>query len=105
MMSPYDIIRRLIESFILPKYPELKIHDIDSFALSNNREYDVRFTVRKKPEPEIQQEIDAEMKNLFKMAGLDEIEINRYRRNKIQVWFKTPQGKEWSFHSKPGYEH
>ena len=104
-MSPYDIIRRLIETILLPKYPELKIKDIDSFALTNNREYDVRFQVRKKLPLETQEEIDSEVKTLFRMAGLDEIEQGRYRRNKIQVWFKTPQSKEWSFHSKPGYEH
>lgn len=104
-MSPYDIIRKLVESLILPKYPELKIHDIDSYFLTNNREYDVRFTVRKKLPLETQQEIDTEVKTLFKMAGLDEVEKGKYGRNKIQVWFKTPQGKDWSFHAKPGYEH
>ena len=104
-MSPYDIIRRLVESFILPKYPELKIKDIDSYALTNNREYDVRFQVRKKLPLETQQEIDTEVKTLFRMAGLDEVEQGRYKRNRIQVWFKTPQSKDWSFHSKPGYEH
>ena len=104
-MSPYDIIRRLIETILLPKYPELKIKDIDSYTLTNNREYDVRFQVRKKLPLETQEEIDSEVKTLFRMAGLDEIEQGRYKRNKIQVWFKTPQAKDWSFHSKPGYEH
>lgn len=101
--SPYDIIRVLIEKFILPKYPFLKIKDIDSYFLTNNREYDVRFITPKKLEPEVQMEIDTEIKNLFRMAGLDEKE--RYTRNKIAVWFKTPNAKDFSFHAHPGYDH
>lgn len=101
--SPYDIIKNMVERIILPKYPFLKLKDIDSFALTNLREYDVRFITKTKLEPEVQMEIDTEMKNLFKMAGLDEKE--RHLRNKICVWFKTPREKEWNFHSKPGYEH
>jgi len=101
--SPYDIIRTLIETFILPKYPFLKIKDVDSYFLTNNREYDVRFITKKKLEPEVQMEIDAEIKNLFRMASLDEKE--RWTRNKIAVWFKTPNAKEFSFHGKAGYDH
>lgn len=101
--SPYDIIKMLVEKVILLKYPFLKLKDIDSYVLTNNRIYDVRFIVKTKPEPQIQQEIDTEMKNLFKLASLDEKE--RYLRNKIMVWFKTPRGKDWTFHSLPNYEH
>jgi len=101
--SPYEILQTMIERIIIPKYPFLKIKDIDSYALTNLREYDVRFIVNKKLEPEIQMEIDTEVKNLFKMAGLDEKE--RHLRNKIATWFKTPRAKDWSFHAKPGYEH
>ena len=103
MASPYEIIQKLIERIIIPKYPFLKLKDIDSYMLTNNREYDVRFLVKQKLEPEVQQEIDSDVKNLFKMAGLNEVE--RYTRNKICVWFKTPRQKDWSFHAKSGYEH
>ena len=101
--SPYDVLRIMIEKIILPKYPFLKIHEIDSWPLTNHREYDVRLITKKKLEPEIQMEIDSEIKNLFKLASLDVKE--RYTRNKVVTWFKSPNGKEWKFHSKPGYEH
>lgn len=102
-MSPYEVIRTMVDRIIIPKYPFLKLYDIDSYFLTNNEEYDVRFITPKKLEPEIQMEIDTEVKNLFKMAGLDE--KKRYLRNKICVWFRTPRQKDWSFHSNPGYEH
>lgn len=101
--SPYDIIRRLIELTVLPKYPFLKIKDIDSYVLTNNRVYDVRFITSRKLEPEVQMVIDTEVKNLFKMAGLDEKE--RHTRNKIGVWFKTPRAKDFSFFPSAGYDH
>ena len=101
--SAYDIIRNLIEKIIIPKYPFLKLNDIDSYILTNWREYDVRFITPKKLGPEVQMEIDSEIKSLFKMASLDDVE--RHQRNKIVTWFKTPRAKEWSFHSPPNYEH
>jgi len=101
--SPYDIIRNLIEKIVIPKYPFLKLEDVDSFYLTNYREYDVRFITPKKLDPEVQMEIDSEIKSLFKMVSLDEVE--RYQKNKIATWFKTPRAKEWSFHSLANYEH
>ncbi len=101
--SPYDIIRMLVERVILPKYPFLKLYDIDSYFLTNYREYDVRFIIKQKLEPELQMEIDRGIKSLFKVAGLDEKE--RYTRNKIATWFKTPKSKDWSFTANPNYDH
>ena len=98
-----NILKTLIERIILPKYPFLKLKEIDNYYLSNHTTYDVRFITPKKVEASIQQEIDTELKNLFKMAGLDEKE--RYTRNKLMAWFKTPREKSWSFHSQPNYEH
>lgn len=104
-MSPYDIIKRMVESIILPKYPELKLYDIDSYPITNNREYDVRFRVRKKLPAEIQVEINEDVKSLFRMAGLDEVETGKYKPNIIKVWFKTPNARDWSFTSPHGYKH
>jgi len=101
--SAYDIIRNLIEKIIIPKYPFLKIGDIDSYILTNFREYDVRLITPKKLEPEVQMEIDSEIKSLFKMASLDEVE--KYQKNKIVTWFKTPRAEEWSFKGIGNYEH
>lgn len=101
--SPYDIIRYFVEKIILPKYPFLKLESIDSFVLTNYREYDIRFKVKKKLDPNVQTEIDSDVKDLFRMASLDEKE--RWLRNRVKTWFKTPNSKEWSFHGRPGYEH
>ena len=98
-----NILKTLIEKIILPKYPFLKLKEIDNYYLTNYTTYDVRFMTPKKLEPSIQQEIDSELKNLFIMAGLDEKE--RWLRNRIKTWFKTPREKEWNFHPEPGHEH
>lgn len=100
-LSPYDIIKRFIEKFILTKYPFLKIHSIDSYNLANNREYDVRFLTKKKLSPQQQMDIHKEIKNLFKMSGLNEIEKNT--RNTILIWFKTPREESFSYHFPPYY--
>jgi len=102
-MNPENILRQLVERVILPKYPFLKLHDIDSYNLTQYREYDVRFITRKKLDEELQMEIDTEIKNLFTMAGLDD--IKKHHRNKVLTWFKTPNGKSWAFKSKLGYKH
>jgi len=54
-------------------------------------------------EPEVKMEIDSEIKSLFKMASLDEVE--KYQKNKIVTWFKTPRAEEWSFKGIGNYEH
>lgn len=99
--SPYEIITILVERIILPKYPFLTIKDVDSFSAVNRREYEVRFLIKKKIPAEIQVKIDEEVKDLFKMAGLDEIE--KHRPNTIEVWFKTPKEKDYSFSSTSDY--
>lgn len=101
--SPYDIIQTFVDKIIIPKYPFLKLETIDSFVSTNYREYDIRFKVKKKLEPKVQTEIDSDIKDLFRMASLDEKE--RWLRNRIKTWFKTPREKEWNFHSEPGHEH
>lgn len=103
--SPYDIIRTLVEKVLIPKYPMIKIHDIDSYRLTGRREYDVRFITEKKLDSETQMEIDTELKELFRMAALDETEREARFSNIIASWFKTPREKDFSFSSKPGYKH
>ena len=104
-MSPYDILTNLIEKLILPNYPDLKLDSVDSMILGNRRSYDVRIRTPKRLEPEIQMKIDTDIKNLFKMASLDQQERNNFSKNNIVTWFKTPNAKDWSFHGKFDYEH
>ena len=104
-MSPDETIKRLVETLILPKYPELKLVNVDSWSVTSYRTYNVRFMVKKKLPSELQQEIDTEVKTLFKMASLDEREQGRYEKNVIMVWFKTPREKHYTFSSEIGYNH
>lgn len=102
-MKKNEILRRLVDRVIIPKYPFLKLDKIDDFHLSQQNEYDVRFITKKKLDAETQTEIDTEIKNLFTMAGLDDIQ--KYKRDTVVTWFKAPNGKSWTFLGKPGYIH
>ena len=102
-MNTEEILRKLIERVILPKYPFLKLYKIDSYHLTQLTEYDVRLITKKKLDENMQMDIDTEIKNLFTMAGLDN--IDRHSRNKVVTWFKAPNGKSWTFKSGPGYKH
>ena len=102
-MKSEEILKKLIERVILPKYPFLKLYEIDSFNLTQLKEYDVRLITKKRLDEKIQMEIDTEIKNLFTMAGLDNIE--KHLRNKVVTWFRAPNGKSWTFKSSPGYKH
>jgi len=102
-MNTEEIIRKLVERVILPKYPFLKLYQIDSYNLTQLKEYDVRLITKKRLDEKMQMEIDTEIKNLFTMAGLDSIE--RFQRNKVVTWFKAPNGKSWTFKSGPDYKH
>lgn len=43
-----NVLKNLIERIIIPRFPFLKLHDIQVFPLTNFYEYDVRFITRKK---------------------------------------------------------
>lgn len=100
----YKQIRVLIEKVILVKYPFLKLKDIDSYHLTNNEEFDVYFITKTKLDPDIQENIDQDVKNIFKMASLD-TKGKGPLKDKILVWFKTPRAKDYTFFSTPGYQH
>jgi hypothetical protein len=104
--SPYDIIQTLVDRLILPKYPIIKSYQVDSFMYGwKGRKYEVRFITKKKMVTKDQEEIDSELKTLFKMASLDHIDDKHKSNNKIQAWFKTTREKEYSFTSNPNYSH
>jgi len=105
MDQTYQILRTMIERLIIPQYPSVRIHDIDSYKLTNHTEYDVYLLTKTKLPIEDQMRIDSEVKNFFKMAGLDKIGQNKTQKDNILVWFKTPRAKEWSFHGAPDYKH
>ena len=105
MDQTYQILRTMIERLIIPQYPSIKIHSIDDYKLTNHVEYDVYLLTKKKLSVEDQMKIDSEVKNFFKMAGLDKISPNKTIKDNVLVWFKTPRAKEWSFHGAANYKH
>lgn len=103
--SPYDILQHMVEKIILPKYPTIRLSDVDSLFFAGRRYYDVRFITKKELDSEIQEEIDSELKTIFKMASLDQPDgFNNYP-NVIRAWFKTPRQKNYSFTAGPNYSH
>ena len=82
-----NVIKKMIEQIVIPKYPELELSKVFSefrrgvrvyiVTLNNYSDYDL--TTRAK--------INEEIKTLFKMASLDEKSING--RDQIFVTFQT----------------
>jgi len=103
--SPYDILKNMVEKIILPKYPTIELSDVDSLFLGSRRYYEVRFITKKELDVETQEEIDSEIKTLFKMASLDQPDRGYFNPSIIKTWFKTPRQKEYSFKSRPNYSH
>lgn len=104
-MNEIEIITRLINRVVLNIYPKLKISDISVTKWYNTKYYNVKLLTPKKLDSNTQEEIDTEIKNLFRMASLDSIEGENHHKNKISTWFKTPKGKDWTFNSNYGYKH
>lgn len=102
-MNSTEVISKLIEKLIIPQYPFLKLWGIETYIISKNREYMVRFITKKKLDVDIQMKIDSEVKSIFRMTGLDDTEGTT--KNKITSWFKYTGGKYWSFTRKDEYEH
>ena len=100
--SPYEIIKTIIDRLIIRQYPFLEIVDIDSFAWMGHRSYSVNFLTSEKLDSNIQMEIDTEIKQLFKMTGLDS---DPKEKTSISVWFKAPGEKDFTFTSDPTYKH
>jgi hypothetical protein len=103
-MTPNEIIKRLVEKVILPKYPEIKLNDVEDYTFGGRKMYDVRFINKTKLPKETQTEIHNEVKSLFVMSGLNLNDKTDYLPNIIKVWFKTPREKYYSFHHPFNYE-
>ena len=98
MKSPYDIIRRLIEAIIIPKYPEIEsIGYVDSDNLGGVRMYSVGLIMRDYVEPTLQTKIHEEMQNLFMMASLDK--DNGFKKDFIMTYFDFQDGEGYRIES------
>lgn len=85
-MSPYDILKVLVEKVILPKYPFLEIESIDSELNHRTRVYNITFLTSKPMDLPLEYEVYLQIKRLFKMAAIDS--GANYQPSEIEVWFK-----------------
>jgi hypothetical protein len=79
-----DILRRMIETIVVPKYPEIEDIIISSDFFRGMRRYGV-LLLTKTTEYSIEKKISDEIETLFKMASLNEKQING--RDYVDVGF------------------
>jgi hypothetical protein len=70
-----DILKRMIETFVVPKYSDIEHIIISSDFFMDMRRYGV-LLLTKTTEYSIEKKISDEIETLFKMASLNEKQIN-----------------------------
>jgi hypothetical protein len=71
-----NILMRMIETIVVPKYPEIEEVYIDSRFFEGMRHYGVLVLVKDITQYSTQKKIGNEIETLFKMASLNEKQIN-----------------------------
>lgn len=80
-----ELLNRMIESIIIPKYPDIEDVSIESMFFRGMRRYGVLVLVKDTTLYSIQKKISDEIETLFKMASLNEKQING--RDYVDVLF------------------
>jgi hypothetical protein len=80
-----ELLKRMIESIIIPKYPDIEDVSIESMFFRGMRRYGVLVLVKDTTLYSIQKKISDEIETLFKMASLNEKQING--RDYVDVLF------------------
>ena len=80
-----ELLKRMIESIIIPKYPDIEDVSIESMFFRGMRRYGVLVLVKDTTLYSIQKKISDEIETLFKMASLNENQING--RDYVDVLF------------------
>jgi hypothetical protein len=71
-----NILKRMIETIVMPKYPDIEDVSIESMFFRGMRRYGVLVLVKDTTRYSIQKKIGDEIETLFKMASLNEKQIN-----------------------------
>ncbi len=71
-----DILRRMIETFVVPKYSDIEDIIISSDSFRGMRRYGVIVLTKHIADYPVQNKIIGEIETLFKMAALNEKQIN-----------------------------
>jgi len=70
-----DILKRMIETIIMPKYPDIEEVSVESTFFRGMRRYGVLVLTKTNDYP-VESKISDEIETLFKMASLNEKQIN-----------------------------
>ena len=70
-----DILKRMIETIIVPKYPDIEEVSVESTFFRGMRRYGVLVLTKTTDYP-VEDKISDEIETLFKMASLNEKQIN-----------------------------
>jgi hypothetical protein len=79
-----DILKRMIETIVMPKYPDMENVSVSSSFFRGMRRYHVLFLTMT-TDYSIEKKIGDEIETLFKMASLNEKQING--RDYVDVLF------------------
>ena len=71
-----DILKRMIETFIVPKYSDIEHIIVSSDSFRGMRRYGVLVLTKHVNDYPVQSKIMDEIETLFKMAALNEKQIN-----------------------------
>ena len=71
-----ELLKRMIESIIIPKYPDIEDVSIESMFFRGMRRYGVLVLTKHVNDYPVQNKIIGEIETLFKMAALNEKQIN-----------------------------
>jgi hypothetical protein len=80
-----ELLKRMIESVVVPNYPQIEEVSIESTFFRGMRRYGVLVLVKDTSEYSIRKKIMDEIETLFKMASLNEKDING--RDYVSVHF------------------
>jgi hypothetical protein len=100
MTTEEKTIRNFIEKLVIPHYPQINsIGYLEIDWVGGVFMYSVGFIMNKEISSKLQQEIDKEMKTLFKMSGLDKPSEYGYKNDFIKTYFSFDGGNDYSFTS------
>jgi hypothetical protein len=71
-----DVLKKMIESIVVPKYPDIEDVFIESMFFRGMRRYGVIVFTKHIADYPVQNKIIGEIETLFKMAALNERQIN-----------------------------
>jgi len=71
-----DILKRMIETFVVPKYSDIEYIIVSSDFFRDMRRYGVIVLTKRVNDYPVQHKISDEIETLFKMAALNEKQIN-----------------------------